>query len=245
MTAESTVRARSLLCPPGNVVERDGYLDVLDAEPARTRTQRIFNSGGFASIYANAFRPLVFAATGAGTFRDDLQRARTALHLQRGHLLLDICCGPGNFTHPLACDLSPDGLAIGLDLSAEMLKKAAHADETTSSAFVRGDAQSLPFGNNTFDAVYCAAALDLVPDAAAVITEMIRVLRPGGRITVATTYHGHSTIAQHASTAIGRIAGFRIYDGTTFPALWKDLGLQEIRHTIRGFHQYLDATKPR
>jgi ubiquinone/menaquinone biosynthesis C-methylase UbiE len=115
---------------------------------------------------------------------------------------------------------------------------------SANAAFVRGDAQALPFADATFDAVYCSAALDLVPDPSAVVTEMVRVLKAGGRIAVATTHEGRSGIAKRISAAVARLAESRMYDAARFPRLYRELGLRDIRLEIRGFHQYVDALKP-
>jgi SAM-dependent methyltransferase len=78
----------------------------------------------------------------------------------------------------------PDVRLIGVDFSAGMLGVAARraAAEHVRVNLVQADAQRLPFGDATFDTVVCTLAMCAVPDQAAVIAEMHRVLVPGGRL---------------------------------------------------------------
>jgi len=78
------------------------------------------------------------------------------------------------------------GYIVGLDLAQRMLaiaqrRTASHAQRV---GWVRQDAMALPFANKTFHAVTCVEALEFVPRPAQALTEMVRVLRPGGRLMV-------------------------------------------------------------
>lgn len=80
--------------------------------------------------------------------------------------------------------LYADGVELtGIELSAEMLARARdRADSLGVSADLRrGDAQALDFPDATFDTVTCTISLCSIPDDAAAIGEVRRVLRPGGR----------------------------------------------------------------
>lgn len=72
----------------------------------------------------------------------------------------------------------------GLDLSPAMLEIARQraADLGRVATLVEGDAQALPFGDASFDTVVCTLGLGSIPDHRAAITEMHRVLRPGGQL---------------------------------------------------------------
>jgi SAM-dependent methyltransferase len=78
------------------------------------------------------------------------------------------------------------GHVIGLDLSREMLKQARDKLVPYSGRYtlIRHDAQDLPFARQTFDAVSCLEALEFMPSPQGVLTEMSRVLRPGGVLLV-------------------------------------------------------------
>jgi ubiquinone/menaquinone biosynthesis C-methylase UbiE len=79
----------------------------------------------------------------------------------------------------------PDGVRlIGLDLTPEMLALAATRARSLGRRIrlMEGDAQDLPFADRSFDTVVCTYALCGVPDDARAISEMVRVLKAGGRL---------------------------------------------------------------
>ncbi len=93
--------------------------------------------------------------------------------------ILDVGVGTGrNLSHYPA-----GAMLTGIDLSPEMLAHARRrAAALTLVADLReGDAESLPFGDGTFDTVVCALSLCAIPDPRAAIAEAWRVLVPGGR----------------------------------------------------------------
>jgi SAM-dependent methyltransferase len=91
--------------------------------------------------------------------------------------VLDLCCGQGN----VAAGLVKAGARVtGLDFSPAMLKIAQAAAPQT--LFVEGDAMSLSFDDETFDAVTIGFGMPHVPDPPKVVAEARRVLRPGGRL---------------------------------------------------------------
>jgi demethylmenaquinone methyltransferase/2-methoxy-6-polyprenyl-1,4-benzoquinol methylase len=98
---------------------------------------------------------------------------------QPGDRALDLCCGTGD----LASRLQQAGAkVVGLDFSSEMLNHAVRRLSSGNVCFVRGDAQQLPFQNDSFDIVTIGYGLRNLADWEQGLTEMTRVLRPGGRI---------------------------------------------------------------
>jgi len=94
--------------------------------------------------------------------------------------ILEIAVGTGrNLSY-----YSADAKLTGIEFSPEMLKIArARAAEVTPQADLRlGDAQRLEFPDASFDTVLCTLALCSIPDDAAAVAEMKRVLKPGGRL---------------------------------------------------------------
>jgi SAM-dependent methyltransferase len=108
--------------------------------------------------------------------------------LEPGEVVLDVGSGAGNDSLVAAQMVGPDGSVTGIDMTPEMLAKArAAAAEmgATNVTFVGGEAETLPFEDESFDVVISNGVIDLTPDKDAVFSEINRVLRPGGRIQVA------------------------------------------------------------
>jgi demethylmenaquinone methyltransferase/2-methoxy-6-polyprenyl-1,4-benzoquinol methylase len=100
-----------------------------------------------------------------------------------GQRLLDLCCGTGD----LALELRATGAEVhGADFTAPMLSlafaKALRTEQDT--AWVRADAQALPYADASFDAVTIAFGIRNVADPRRALAECRRVLRPGGRLAV-------------------------------------------------------------
>lgn len=101
----------------------------------------------------------------------------------QGLRILDVGCGDGT----LAASLSLAGAhVIGLDSDREMLDaaRARIAKGGLDVALVWGDANALPLADASFDAVVAVTVLCFIEDDARVVSEMARVLRPGGRLVL-------------------------------------------------------------
>ena len=106
-----------------------------------------------------------------------------AARISEGASVLDVCsglAGPARYVahtcgaRVVGIDINPDRVAGAVDLT----RRVGLAGQVT---IVRGDAMQLPFPAGSFDAVYSQEALLHVPDKSAVVREVARVLRPGGR----------------------------------------------------------------
>lgn len=105
-----------------------------------------------------------------------------------GENVVDIGSGAGTDAMIAARAVGDDGRVIGVDMTPEMLELARHtADESGVSnvEFRRGLAESLPIEDGWADLVISNGVLNLVPDKVGAYTEIMRVLRPGGRIQIA------------------------------------------------------------
>ncbi len=225
---------------------RHGFLDTLGesvASETPTVAQRAMNSPLVATIYERLWRPVAFYVASGVTTGTEQRRAAEALRLPSATRLLDIACGPGNFTGKLAKQLPPGGLAVGLDISVPMLTRAVHDNSGPRTCYVRGDAGTLPFDDETFDAVCCFGALYLMPEPFEVAREMVRVLRPGGRVAILTSYASRIPPVRYATNASAGAIGLRMFDGDVFVDLFAKAGLVGIDQQIQRHLQFVTAGK--
>ncbi len=102
----------------------------------------------------------------------------------QGRRLLEVGCGTGNISLALA---HRGARVTGLDPSWPMLAAALDKGKISGLpvTWIKGTAHSLPFPNETFEGVLSVLALDFIPDRQAALHEMVRVLCPGGFLTLA------------------------------------------------------------
>jgi len=128
------------------------------------------------------------------------------LELNEGARVLDIGCGPGWFWST-AASLLPHRIQLTLaDQSAGMVAEAVERCRSLRHWTVDGreaNAMSLPFADASFDCVVAMHMLYHVPDQAAAITHMHRVLKPGGMLAVTTNGHGNLQQLYALTTALG------------------------------------------
>ena len=114
---------------------------------------------------------------------------RRAINLLKGlehPNVLDVATGTGDLA--LALQKRLNARVTGLDLSEEMLKvahqKVAHKSLSSHISLVQGDSENLPFGNDAFDAVTVAFGVRNFENLNQGLSEMARVLKPGGKMVV-------------------------------------------------------------
>jgi ubiquinone/menaquinone biosynthesis C-methylase UbiE len=111
------------------------------------------------------------------------------LRLAAGNTVLDLCCGAGASAIPSALAVGAAGRVVGIDIAEPMLELArarAAREGLANIEFRHGDATSTGLPAGSFDAVVCVFGVFFVPDMTAFITEMWRVVRPGGVVAVTT-----------------------------------------------------------
>ena len=116
------------------------------------------------------------------------RRLLTLAALETGERALDIACGTGLVTFPAADAVGPSGAVVATDLSDVMVARVAEEAARRGARQVssaRMDAEALDCPDATFDAALCALGLMYMPDPVRALSEMHRVLRPGGRAVVA------------------------------------------------------------
>ncbi|MFZ0831866.1 MAG: methyltransferase domain-containing protein [Mycobacterium sp.] len=209
-----------------------------------TFAQRAMNSRFVAGVYERVWRPLAFYVASGVTTSGEQRRAAQDLRPTGAAKLLDVACGPGNFTNRLAQQLTDDGVAVGLDISEPMLSRAVQDNSGPRACYVRADARSLPFDDGAFDAVCCFGALYLMPEPLKVAEEMVRVLAPGGRIAILTSYRSDVAPIRLVTAPGAAAIGLTLFDEHTFADLFRSAGLVDVQQDIQRVLQYVTATKP-
>lgn len=131
-------------------------------------------SANAAEIYEEFYIPALF--------EEWSPRVIEAAQIQSGKRVVDVGCGTGVLTQMVAKRVGPEGVAVGVDINAGMLniarKKAPGID------WRQAPAEALPLDGDSFDSVVSQFALMYFEDQQVALEEMMRVLRPGGNLTV-------------------------------------------------------------
>jgi SAM-dependent methyltransferase len=119
-----------------------------------------------------------------------------------------------------------------------MLARAVAAEAGRQVGFIRADAQRLPFRDESFDAVNSIAVLQLIPDADAALSEMVRVLRPGRRVAVMVPTVGRGPVRLLSK------GGARFFGQDEIGDIFEELGLLRVRTKSVGAIQWVRGQKP-
>jgi SAM-dependent methyltransferase len=153
---------------------------ILTASKGDTVMNKMNTVASPAEMYQSFYGPGIFEPLAEHTV------ARAAP--RPGEHVLDLACGSGIVARRVAALGGPSGKVTGLDLRQPMLDVASSQASPPDGApitYLQGDATELPFGDEVFDLVICQQGLQFFPDRQRAVGHMHRVLRPGGRTTVA------------------------------------------------------------
>jgi arsenite methyltransferase len=124
--------------------------------------------------------------------------------VRRGDRVMDVAAGPGTTARLLARTLGAE--VVGIELSGVTVERARRATDDARVQFLQGDAEALPLPDSSFDVVLCECSLCTFPDKPRAVAEMVRVLRPGGRIAIADVAADAQTLPEELRTAAARVA---------------------------------------
>ncbi|MBE0476543.1 MAG: methyltransferase domain-containing protein [Coriobacteriia bacterium] len=136
----------------------------------------------FWDLYSSTYDAIGFAIP----YDRHLDALVAALALEPGCRVLDLGCGTGNLERRIA-SAAPEGVSVvGVDYSEGMLRRARRKCRRAENvSFVRADLrQPLPFAEGAFDRAVANNVLYALEDKAALLTEVRRVLRPGGTLVL-------------------------------------------------------------
>jgi SAM-dependent methyltransferase len=156
-------------------------------------------------------------------FEQWTSRVVEAANLVKGQSVLDVACGTGILARSAQLRAGPTGYVAGLDPNAGML--AVARELSPSVDWRQGVAESIPFPDAAFDAVVSQFGF-MFMDRPRAAREMLRVLKPNGRLVVAVWDSAENIPAYAAEIAlIERIAGTRAADALRAPFVLGDRGL--------------------
>ncbi len=148
----------------------------MSQETALARTEAVFNA---ASDY--------FDAPALSFWNRFGQRTIERLTLQPGHQVLDVCCGSGASAIPAAVCVGSTGQVLAIDLAESLLqlgRQKAQQQGLNHIEFRNGNFESLGLPDESFDAIACVFGIFFVPDMVAAVRELLRMLRPGGKLAI-------------------------------------------------------------
>ena len=245
-THDAIARARELMRADVDEGDDDrGYLDLIGGDVRSAGpAQSLMLTRAVPAIYERWWRPalgqLAKGALGPG-MAEEVRIARLLLGLGSGDVVLDLACGPGNFSREFARAVGPDGLVVGVDASRTMLARAV-ADtaraEISNLALLRADATRLPFRDAAFDAASCFAALHLFAEPLAALDEMRRALRPGGRIAIMTSVRRQLTV-RPLKPLIERASGMRVFEPDEIVDALRERGFGGLHQRLAGMVQFV------
>ena len=224
----------------------EGYLDLLEDDLASTgTTQDLMTTGFVPQIYERWWRPALGQVakgfTGPG-MDEEIRIARLLLGLAPGDGVLDVACGPGNFSRAFARTVGDSGLVVGIDASETMLRRGAEElrrSKVGNLVLVRGDATRLPFVDDSFDAVCCFAALHLFDDPLGGLDEMTRVLTPGGRIALMTSVQRQLAPRGPLKPIAERLSGMRVFTQDEIVGALQERGYADVHQRLSGLVQFV------
>ncbi len=161
-----------------------------------------------AEVYEEFFVPALF--------REWAPRVAAAAAIRPGHKVLDVACGTGVLAREAHTRVGPDGEVAGLDRNEGMLAVARR--NAPAIVWRQGLAEALPYDAGRFDAVVSQFGLMFFDDRRRALQEMLRVLRPGGRLAVAVWDRLETSPGYAAMTALlQRLFGDAIAAGLRAP----------------------------
>ena len=146
--------------------------------------------------------------------------------IEAGDRVLDVGCGTGFATEGL---LQHTDDVWGLDQSAHQLEKAfAKFGKRDRVKFHRGDAERLPFADDSFDAYWSSGSIEYWPDPVAALREARRVTKPGGPVLVVGPDYPRTTLFSRLADAI-----MLFYDEAEADRMFAEAGFETFEHRIQ------------
>jgi len=226
---------------------------VIDLLPSmsqpRSLAQRLMEAAPVVRIYeSRLWRRSVVATWKLGiAFEQERQLILRAANLGAAATVLDLACGSGIYTRSIARRVAA-GTVVGLDLSFPMLRDARRRvveAGLNNVVLIHGTALRLPFPPDRFDLLNCCGALHLFPDVPRVLSEVHRVLKPGGRFTVAAVRQRDGRLAALGSGYRRTIFGVDAFSPADLASRLVNVGFDGVQcHYAQRLWLIMSARKP-
>lgn len=166
--------------------------------------------------------------------------------LQAGECVLDVACGTGLVARLVAPRVAPGGAVSNLDFDPAMIavaRRLVQSPPRVSLTWHCASALSMPFEDDVFDLAFCLNGLQFLPDYAAGLAEMHRVMKPGGRLIVTVLSSvdrckGHSLVfrglERRGVDPAPMLKAFALGDADKLKALAGNAGFSEV--SVRAMH---------
>ena len=159
--------------------------------------------------------------------------------IQPAERVVDVACGTGVIARLAAPLVGPAGSVTGIDFAADMLDvaRATPAPVGPEIEWREGDATAIPLADESYDVALCQMGLMFMADRNAAVSEMHRILTPGGRVVVNTPgaiqpafQIMEQAIVEHISPELGGFVGavFSMHDPETVRSLLDDVGFDDV-----------------
>ncbi|WP_436928672.1 methyltransferase domain-containing protein [Halosimplex halobium] len=141
--------------------------------------------------------------------------------------VLDVGCGTGFATEGI---LEHTDNVHGLDQSVHQMEKAwAKLGKHDPVSFYRGDAERLPFKDDTFDVVWSSGSIEYWPDPVAALAECRRIAKPGGQVLIVGPNYPSNTVFQKLADAF-----MLFYGEDEADRMFHEAGYEQFRHVTMG-----------
>ena len=166
-----------------------------------------------AEVYEAFFLPALFQQWAS--------RVADAAGIRAGQRALDVACGTGVLARAIADRVGSAGSVVGLDVNPGMLAVAQR--QAPAITWKQGRAEALPFDSDSFDIVVSQFGLMFFEDRKIALQEMMRIVRPGGRLAVAVWDSLDHTPGYAAMTALlQQLFGDQVADALRAPFVLGD-----------------------
>jgi ubiquinone/menaquinone biosynthesis C-methylase UbiE len=193
-----------------------------------TPFQRVMQARLIVAIYEHWWRRFGYFLASLRSFDKEMATILNMSHDKDTRLVLDLACGPGVFTRPLAAQST--GIVVGLDLSWPMLRQAQRKLERTNTRnvlLIRGSALRMPFADGAFSYLNCCGALHLFDQPEVALKEMARVLAKDGYLSIQTTIRPSRSAG--LAYLLERFIRFGFFEESDLTRKLKDNGLEVLR----------------